>query len=70
MRWAWTRMPSYLYSAAQVPPSLARISADSLIRWASIGRTGLPARTSIRSTSASPPVTSVDATRPRSEQML
>ena len=70
VRWAWTRMPSYLYSAAQVPPNLARISADSLIRWASIGRTGLPARTCIASTSASPPATRVAATRLRSEQML
>src|SRR6266542_4326828 len=27
VRWACTRMPSYLYSAAQVPPSLSRTSA-------------------------------------------
>jgi hypothetical protein len=49
---------------------LARISAELDIRWASIGRTGLPARTSIRSTSASPPDTKVAATWLRSEQML
>jgi hypothetical protein len=70
VRWACTRMPSYLYSAAQSPPSLSRISAGSLSRWASIGRTGLPARTSIRSTAARPPPTRVAATSDRSEQML
>src|SRR6266498_2437829 len=60
VRWACTRMPSYLYSAAQVPPSLSRTSAGLDSRWASIGRTGLPARTRISSTAASPPAACVD----------
>ena len=37
---AWSRMPSYLYSAAHSPPSLARISVASASRWASMTRTG------------------------------
>ena len=45
VRCACTRMPSYLYSAAHRPPSLARISSASDSRCASMTRTGLPART-------------------------
>ncbi len=70
VRWAWIRMPSYLYSAAHSPPSLARISVASASRWASMARTGLPGLTWICSTAASPPSTSTEATRPRSQQML
>ncbi len=64
------RTPSYLYSAPQDPPSLASSSAASLIRWASMARTGLPGRTCIAATASRPPWTRVAATRPRSEQML
>ncbi len=67
---AWTRTPSYLYSAAHCPPSLARISPASDSRWASMARTGLPGRTCSCSTAATPPVTNVAATWPRSQQML
>ena len=45
VRCACSRMPSYLYSAMHCPPSLARISSASDNRWASMTRTGLPART-------------------------
>ena len=68
--WACSRMPSYLYSAAHSPPSLARISDASASRWASMTRTGLPGRTWISSTAASPSFTSTWAIRPRSQQML
>ncbi len=70
VRCAWTRTPSYLYSAEHRPPSLARISPASDSRWASMARTGLPAWTCSFSTAVSPPLTSVDATRPMSQQML
>ena len=70
VRCAWTRTPSYLYSAEHCPPSLARISAASDSRWASMARTGLPGRTRICSTAASPPSARTAATCPRSQQML
>ena len=70
VRCACTRTPSYLYSAAHRPPSLARISPASDSRWASMARTGLPGRTRICSAAASPPSASAAATRPRSQQML
>jgi hypothetical protein len=38
--WICNLSPSYLYSAAQRPPSLVRISAGSFSRSASIGRMG------------------------------
>ena len=70
VRCAWTRTPSYLYSAEHRPPSLARISLASDSRWASMARTGLPGRTCSSCTALSPPLTSVEATSPMSQQML
>jgi len=68
--WAWTRSPSYLYSAMHLPPSLSRISWGEPRRSASMGLMGSPMLTVKFFMPSNPFSATVRATLPRSLLML